>query len=225
MQEILDKWGIKSSELAKQTVSSMQEFNSCIDIEKEGQPKADKFYRSRGATNITRWNWDDTEHGQYMQQDDIDATVEFYNAFSILDASKKAIDISEKFRTRDFGDHMIEIWSNYQKKNPGSHIKCEADWLEQFVPGGVYEVTNASALRTLATYARDYFDWDSLFTTLKPQFPSEPMTFIYKGNTYNVKLYKGVSTRGDNHWNNLCMIVSWDDLAHMGIPSKFYHIS
>ena len=205
---------------------SMQDFNRCLDIEKDGQSTADKFYRSRGATNITRWDYKDCIRGRYMQQDDIDVTVEFYNAFSILDTTKKSIDVSEKFRTQDFGDHMIEIWSNYQRKKPGSHIKCKAEWIEQFVPGGVYEVPNAQALRALAMYARDYFDWNKLFTTLKPGTPSQPTTFVYKGHSYNIRLYKGVTTCGDNsYWNSLNIIVKWEDLAHMGIPSKFYHIS
>lgn len=203
----------------------MQDFNRCLDIEKDGQAKADKFYHSRGATSITRWDYNDCAHGRYMQQDDIDVTVEFYNAFSILDTIRKSIDISEKFRTRDFGDHMIEIWSDYQRKKPGSHIKCEAEWLEQFVPGGVYEVTDAPALRELATYARDYFDWDNLFTTLRCGTLSKLMPFEYKGNTYKVRLYKGLSKNCNDSWYNLCMVVKWDDLARMGIPSKFYRVS
>ena len=104
------------------------DFSESLSYEQSNFPVQDQFYTEQlGATVITRADFDD-EEGRVLQRMDVD--VQFmYNG--------NLINVSEKNRTRDYGDLLLEFYSKFPD-TPGWMNNSNADYLAYFVPGKVY---------------------------------------------------------------------------------------
>ena len=104
------------------------DFSSSLSYEQSQFPVQDKFYTEKlGAKVITRADFDD-EEGRALQRMDVDVQFE-YNG--------KLINVSEKHRTRDYGDLLLEFYSMFPDI-PGWMNNSNADYLAYFVPEKVY---------------------------------------------------------------------------------------
>ncbi|HLP04557.1 MAG TPA: hypothetical protein VK152_03930 [Paludibacter sp.] len=109
-------------------------FDLSLQHERQQAGLADAFYREvLHVSEIIRYN-SDTEHDMDMQRQDVDVTI-----------VRKGISykVSEKFRSKDYGDLYVEVFSKYP------HVK---GWLETgtpnailyFTPESVYWITHKS---------------------------------------------------------------------------------
>lgn len=179
--------------------------------------RADRYYRSEGATLITRFRWDDPV-GRSLQQDDVDLMVEF-------DHDDHSVHISEKFRSEDHGDCMIELWSSFDDKTDGWAVRCFADVLYYFVPGGVYEVKDTDRLRTVAECVRYQIDWGTINKNIGDRkFMVPEYAPLWNGSRLDkLRVYKGSSYRKDGStWNGFCIVVPWDYFKIFEIPVEFH---
>ena len=94
-------------------------FAKASAIEKNAMGPANEAYKSLGITNIRRCSWN-TEGGRKNQRDDIDLIATW---------NGKRTKISEKFRTLDAGDILVELLSDIDNHKPGSYIKSQADYI------------------------------------------------------------------------------------------------
>ena len=98
----------------------MNDFEKALAYEKGRMRVADEFYKKVfHPTTITRHDWN-SNLGREKQINDVDCTL----SISAPTIGFYDIDISEKFRSEDWGDMCIEIWSDFENKKPGWALKC-----------------------------------------------------------------------------------------------------
>lgn len=103
-------------------------FAKASAIEKNAMGSANEAYKSLGITNIRRCSWN-TEGGRKNQKDDIDLIATW---------NGKRTKISEKFRTLDAGDILVELLSDIDNHKPGSYIKSQADYIFYHMTQSLY---------------------------------------------------------------------------------------
>lgn len=86
-------------------------FQNSLSYEQQNFKIQDKVYTDLGATDITRYVFDSQE-GNAMQYDDIDVSFSVHN-------SKWRVFVSEKRRKNDYGDVLIEVYSDYASNRLG----------------------------------------------------------------------------------------------------------
>lgn len=124
-------------------------FYSSLNYEDQQKPRAELLYKSMGFYNIKRCSWD-TDGGKKNQRDDIDVIMR--------DTDGKIVHISEKFRAKDWGDMMIELYSSF---NPGKYHKSgwgltsKADYYFYFVPKKLYTIPTQDIAGILHAYGLD----------------------------------------------------------------------
>lgn len=129
----------------------MNNFYEALKYEDSQMSPANKFYESLGFTNIRRCRYE-TPTGRKNQEADIDLKAK-YNG--------KIIKISEKFRSIDYGDVMVELEDKFEgsmNKN-GWIFKSKADYIFYHTPKALY-IIPVVYLRKLAEYVYDT-QWDN----------------------------------------------------------------
>ncbi len=102
--------------------------------ENEQIKKADKFYHDvLHVFDIKRFNYQLSEERK-MQLHDIDLLLTYQN---------KSYKVSEKFRSKDFGDLYLEIYSKYPKVS-GWLNEGISDYIMYFTPEKVYCIDDLS---------------------------------------------------------------------------------
>lgn len=102
--------------------------------ENEQIKRADKFYRDiLHVSDIKRFNYQFSEERK-MQRQDIDLILTYQN---------KSYKVSEKFRSKDFGDLYLEIYSKYPNVL-GWLREGVSDYLMYFTPENVYCIDDHS---------------------------------------------------------------------------------
>lgn len=101
-------------------------FQKCLDFESKMMPLADQYYKSAypGCT-IFRPKYQNGGDEKLLQQQDVDVIL--------TDANKNKIYISEKFRSYDFGDILIEIYKDYDQRKLGWGFETKPDLTITFV--------------------------------------------------------------------------------------------
>jgi len=104
------------------------DFSKSLNYEHSNFPKADKFYTEKlKAGSITRIGFED-EESKALQRLDVDVSFVYKG---------KKINVSEKDRTADYGDLLLEFYSKFPH-TPGWMNNSAADYLAYFVPNKVY---------------------------------------------------------------------------------------
>ena len=97
----------------------------------ESQMKpANEWYEKLGFTNIRRCSWD-SEEGKNLQKDDIDLRANWLG---------NTVYISEKFRSKDYGDIMVELEDKFDGslRFSGWLFKSHADYIFYHTPKAIY---------------------------------------------------------------------------------------
>lgn len=199
-------------------------FKSGIKYEISQQPIADNYYlRLYGNHNeLIRYDYGD-EKGKIMQNKGVDCTI--------LDKNlnpPKYVNYQEKFRRSDYGDMMIELYSDYPRRL-GWGITDKADRYSYFIDpeffrrknsdprdisyGKVYEL-DAEIVYKIATWALEKFnkadwkdDWLNSSVLRKDVFPAinnEPIIRYVK--TYSEDEDTGAV------WMSIAVCIRWTDI-------------
>ena len=113
-------------------------FDQSLNYEHTQFERANDYYRRLGATEIKRCDFK-TCQGKTLQHEDIDAQI---------CVKGRWINISEKHRTSDFGDLLIEVYSMYPDELSWIY-KSKADLLFYFTPKNIYQI-NEKELKAFA---------------------------------------------------------------------------
>lgn len=191
-------------------------FLDALKYEKSNHAWADEWYKKHlNAESIIRWDWDEPI-GHYKQQNDIDCTIQ---------KEDTTLNISEKFRSVDFGDMFIEIYSMYPSV-PGWAIKSAADLIAYHTPTRSYLV-NAKQIELLAELVLIGFDADDnkeeiIRTGSGSGFIKIP-NFKNPDLVHNLKVkYKAIKTfrPGCTSWTGVGFCITWNALDKLGIKYK-----
>ena len=199
----------------------MNNFYTAITYEKSMQSSADKFYKHliynilfpncpKEYINIQikRWDFADPD-GRKMQLDDIDVTLYVdINRPEFSEPSHYQWNISEKFRTIDYGDMFIELYSKYPHTK-GWGCNTKADKIFYFTPNNVY-IIKTEQLKDTVNDILSQFDLDVLMKSVSINdgiYKDTLITF----NKIPTKINKKVM------WNGVGTCISWDNLTKLGI--------
>lgn len=124
------------------------DFYNALDYERSMFGKTDIFYEkwiknilyasypwNLMEINLSRWDWN-TPEGRTKQMSDIDITIDVDVKSGQI---KNHYNISEKFRTDDYGDMFIELYSKYPNVN-GWGPTTEADLIFYHTPKNLYYI-------------------------------------------------------------------------------------
>ncbi len=178
---------------------------------------ADKFYRHQlGALKIDRCNYH-TPTGRKFQQNDIDLW---------LTLETQRISVSEKKRTRDFGDLYLEAYSKYPHVT-GWTAHSEADFLAYFFPERVFY----AGFRQIIRFYRESLlpqipnEW---FAVLKNNHPGksaqEKHTIKIAGCSYSVLLIQAYNESEGNNWYTMGISIPFAMLEDNHIKFHIYPI-
>ena len=183
------------------------DFYSALTYEREQFPRADKFYKKILTDNIkiTRWDYNKDSYHRKMQDSGIDLTIE--NA-------GREISISEKFRTSDFGDMFIELYSKFPNVIGWGHHEA-ADIIAYFTPYNTYIVDNKQLTKLIGEISKELGDLTEDFKDTKC------IQYIYKGKVMELRK---VPTILNNKvaWESVGVCIKWDDLKELGISITKY---
>lgn len=191
-------------------------FARCLAYEKSQHQKADKFYKSKGALEIERMEYDSTRFGRSKQLDDIDCVVRFYN-------EPQPIPISEKFRRNKYEDILFEIFSDVQYRKPGWMIKSQAQRLCYFM--GDHDVYEFDDLETIRKICKEFLNQRTeeeikrITSTTWSTF-----TFKYQSNTYVLSVLSVASTGKHGKWRGACLVIPLELMKDLGIRYRHYSI-
>lgn len=198
------------------TYEERTEFSKCLAYEKTQQQKADKFYKSKGAIDIERMEYDNVRFGRPKQLNDIDCVVKFYN-------ESQPIPISEKFRRMKYYDVLFEIFSDIQNRKPGWMIQSQAQRLCYFMEDhDVYEFDDLETIREICKEflsQRSENDIKKINSNIWSEF-----TFIYKNCEYTIPVLSVNSKGRHGEWRGACMVISFDLMKDLGIKYRHYSI-
>lgn len=191
-------------------------FTHCLAYEKSQQQKADKFYKSRGAIDIDRMEYDDVRFGRSKQLNDIDCIVKFYN-------ESQPVPISEKFRRKKYDDALFEIFSDVENRKAGWMIQSQAQRLCYFM--GDHDVYEFNDLETIREICKEFLNQRSegdikrISSNTRSEF-----TFTYKNCKYTIPVLSVTSTGEHGNWRGACLVISFDLMKDLGITFKHYSI-
>lgn len=203
-------------------------FFNALKYEKSAQNDADSLYKAiihnkldaqypHDKINICIKRWDfNTSDGRIKQLDDIDATIVVTTQNNIFHYN-----ISEKFRTADYNDMFVELYSKYPSKE-GWGINTQADWVCYHTPDDLY-VVNAEDIRKLVKdmknnsihsinhMVEEMQEWGSNFN--QNYYENTEINF-YKIPTY---------IRDRKMWEGLGACIPWDKMAEWGVRYVKYN--
>lgn len=191
-------------------------FARCLAYEKAQHQKADRFYKSRGALDIDRMEYDDVRFGRPKQLDDIDCVVKFYN-------ESQPVPISEKFRRKKYDDVLFEIFSDVVERKPGWMIRSQAQRLCYFMDD--HDVYEFDDLETIREICREFLSQRSENDIKKISSNTwSEFTFIYKNCEYTIPVLSVTSTGKHGGWSGACLVISFDLMKDLGIKFRHYSI-
>jgi hypothetical protein len=194
------------------------------------QNKADSFYKQliqnvlfanypndQLYINIKRWDFN-TPDGRIKQLADIDVTIDI----EIRNTNEKIHwNISEKFRTADYNDMFIELYSKYPNIN-GWGINTQADWIYYHTPENLY-VVNAKDIKKIS---------EDMKNNTMPSINHLVEEMQERGSNLNQSYYKNSAidfiktptyVQGKKAWDGLGVCIPWDLLAEWDVFYKKYN--
>lgn len=191
-------------------------FARCLAYEKTQHQKADRFYKSQGALDIDRMEYDNVRFGRPKQLDDIDCVVKFYN-------ESQPVPISEKFRRKKYDDVLFEIFSDVVERKPGWMIRSQAQRLCYFMED--HDVYEFNDLETIREICREFLSQRSENDIKKISSNTwSEFTFIYKNCEYTIPVLSVTSTGKHGGWSGACLVISFDLMKSLGIKFRHYSI-
>lgn len=193
-------------------------FTLSSEFEKNWQPIADSFYKSKYADSVIKRYNSNTKEDLEFQKKDIDLTL-------IL--SDRSIHISEKFRKEDYGDLLIELYSKYPDVK-GWMRNSEAEFLVYFTPNKIYTINKTDLAKWFETekleekLKQEIFDFQS--SNLYKSSRKKTEFISSKENTISIYLIQAYNKMKDGEWHTLSLTISWNDLEKEGVQFKKYPI-
>jgi hypothetical protein len=193
------------------------EFQERLERERSQQEVADNFYTEKlGATLIKRYSSDSQEDMEF-QRKDIDVT---------LTIDGEIYHVSEKFRDKDWGDLLLEIYSKYPG-TPGWINTGSADIMAYFFPERMFWIDD---------YALSSFCIDQVFQAIPRESITEimaiekscrrPLTITINDTDYETWITKAFNrTRSGATWNTISITVPLNLLRNNGIEFSEYAYS
>ena len=203
----------------------MNTFYDCKKFEKDCIPKADKLLNKAGAEYV-RWKYSEFV-GKTMQNKDIDLTMKvdgFNNGYC---------HISEKFRSGDYGDMMIELYSNYKGNvwdaKQGWGMNTEADYIFYYTPERTY-IVNAKQLKLVATriHQRLFNNMYNILGMPLDEYFSKHGDFfdhhvkITPIGEADIRVFKIPTVAADNTYYGICITSDWETLEKLGVEVTKY---
>lgn len=194
-------------------------FTLSSDFEKNWQPIADSFYKSKYKDCVIKRYDSDSKEDLEFQKKDIDLTL-------ILE--DRSIHISEKFRKEDYGDLLIEIYSKYPSQQ-GWMGNSKADYLAYYAKDTVYIIEKHGLIR--------WFEEENFVTNLSARIEDFHKKHINssarskmewetkKENRIQLDLIQAYNQFGSDHWHTLSIAIAWTDLKKEGLSFKKYKLS
>lgn len=192
-------------------------YSSSSDYEKSWQPAADHFYKSKYPSSIINRFDSNSELDLDYQLKDIDLSLEI---------DDKTIYISEKFRQKDYGDLLIELYSKYPHTK-GWMENSAADYLAYFNPESVYILSKKDLTR--------WFEKENVLSRLAVEVEKFHLVNLRNSSRKKIELdlaEKNISItliQAFNHtdsaeWHTLSIAIQWLDLENMGLSYKKYSL-
>lgn len=195
------------------------DFLTQLDYEKSRMSAANKFYSEHlGAIDINRWKWGDRV-GRVMQRNDIDCTIA---------TPQGQYNISEKFRRVDWGDMLIELYSEYPTRKGWGLTYQDVDKYVYFAGEHTVYIVEAKNLKEISQRMLDTFNtlsnYDHSFLENLKKLGCSNIIFTYNDKPYDVS-YRYISTTRENiKWYGVTVSMSWELLEQMGVKIKKYNI-
>jgi hypothetical protein len=191
-------------------------FNLSSEFEKNWQPIADDFYISKYPDCFIKRYSNNSQEDLDFQKKDIDVT---------LVIGDRSIHISEKFRKRDYGDLLLELYSKYPTVK-GWMNNSEADYIVYITPNIIYTLNKIDLLKWFVNEKfEEKFDLEisNFHTNNKRKSSRKTISFTSsKGNSIVINLIQAYNKTLDADWHTLSIAISWDELEKEGIQFKKY---
>lgn len=182
-----------------------------LEYEKKWHPIADAFYYSKYPNcNIKRYDTQSVEDIQ-LQKKDIDC--------SIL-CEDRTIHISEKFRTKNYGDLLIELYSKYSH-TLGWSKESEAEFLAYFAERQVYIISMKDIKNTLLKIDTEglleieieKFHYNNLHKSAQKKIVIE---------TIPLSLIQAYNKLDNANWHTISIAIRWEEIQKLGVGFKRY---
>ena len=164
-------------------------FDQGVRYEKSWQEPAEALYEKLGFTNIRRFDFDAGGISKDLQLKDIDLELKGHTT----------ITVSEKFRSRDFGDIMLELEKNYNGtvKHNGWAVQSGADYLFYVTPKNLYIIPERKVKEAVEDISKNLESYN-----IPTQATVRPTKF--KDHTFFVSN----NNRGNSNWKNLNVVLT-----------------
>lgn len=200
-------------------------FKKAIAYEKSQQPVADNLYIRQfcNKNDIYRYDYDKSAENQWYQHQDIDCSIiDRNNPLKLSQRPSQArIYISEKFRSEDWGDMTIELYSSYYKDKLGWGVTSGEilDYYFYFVRslhndryGTAYQISRRVVKELADMFLNAFNEWD-----LKNDFLiNKNKTIKAKLCGMNVSFMKIWSHNGKgDEWMGISVNVPWYEIKNL----------
>lgn len=205
-------------------------FFNALKYEKSMQNDADSLYKAiiynilhtqypqdEINIDIKRWDFNNSE-GRIKQLADIDVTV---IVTMPMRNNTFHYNISEKFRTADYNDMFVELYSKYPSTE-GWGINTQADWICYHTPEDLY-VVNAKDIKKLVKGMKNNMMHSINHMVEEMQEWGSNFNQNYYKNT-EIDFYKiPTYIRDRKMWEGLCACIPWDKIAEWGVQYVKYN--
>lgn len=188
-------------------------FRQSLCREKTHQKCADDFYVKRlNVSNLIRYN-NDTECDMKMQRRDIDVSFQINN---------KLVNVSEKFREKDFNDLYIEFYSKFPD-TPGWLNKSHADYMAYFFPERVFFINEKELAKfyendLLQAVSND--DFSNLIEQNSHKNAQKKFWLKVQNHHYRARIIQAYNETKDAKWYTMGIAVPFRILSDFGISFK-----
>lgn len=201
----------------------MDDFQDKLDYEKDCQQMADKFYTDHmHAISIERYDWNDPE-GRQMQKRDADCKIVVKSDVNENDFLHPIV-ISEKFRTIDWGDMWIELYSRYPSVKgwalESQGVDLIAYFIDGIMSGGDYNyvyLVNAKRIKELAEDIIKQFDYANVIKQQLEKVGKYEAKYFFNGKEYDVLFRTSLTQRPTYSYKGVGVCIKWNDLKEMGV--------
>jgi hypothetical protein len=188
-------------------------FSESLRREQSNQKRADDFYKKYfGATHIIRYNHN-TEADMKIQRRDIDVSFQY---------KEKRINISEKFREKDFNDLYIEIYSKFPNVR-GWLDKSQADFITYFFPKRMFLIDEKTLVELYKNHLSKSVPKDILSRLINQNLERNALQrFVLQiqNRSYNARIIQAYNTTDDASWYTMGIAIPFKVLYDFGIYCK-----
>lgn len=191
----------------------MNSFQKALEYEQTMIPRADEAYKnlfSRFGHElvITRYDYNDPV-GRKMQKNGADLKLTLKDKYG----NSSSLTISEKFRSADWGDMFVELYSQYPKVQGWGVTSQGVDFIAYFTPKKLYFV-NYSDLLNVAS--------DIIFTHSIGMHKEISDSFLEHNRNdcryaISLKVIPTYTNTDKPTWNGVGVGITWEALKDWGV--------